>query len=194
MKYTEDDVTNNMGLVFMIAKRMPGLTNSGLMEFRDIISEGTLGLIYALGKFDESKGFQFSSFAHRCISGFMLRGHRALHMEHWKAKASRFDVRSDTVSMYQQIPGSDGTRVVVGFDDRGSSARTIFDDINDREIWETLIPILSPRQREMVELQLQDLTQQEIGDRLGVSRQCVSQTINREISKAKKLFAVKEAA
>ena len=78
MKYTEEDITNNMGLVFHIAKRMRRLENSGAMEFRDLISEGVLGLIHALDRFDESKGFKFSPYACKCISGYMLRGHRKL--------------------------------------------------------------------------------------------------------------------
>ena len=94
MEYTKDDITNNMGLVYMVAKRMRRLETSGVMEFRDLVSEGVLGLIHALDRFDESKGIKFSCYACRCISGYMFKGHRNLHLEQWKAKASRYDVPS----------------------------------------------------------------------------------------------------
>lgn len=194
MKYTEQDVTDNMGLVFMIAKKMRNLERTGIMEFQDLISEGILGLIHALDRFDESKGFKFSSYACRCISGYILRGHRNLHMEQWKAKQSRFDVPAATISMFQPFLDSDEVKEVVGCDDRGTGHRAMFDTVNNRSVWESLMPILSDRQRQMMQMSLQDVTQSQIAIDLGVSRQCVSQTMQLAIYKAKKFFAVKEAA
>ncbi len=175
MKYTEEDITNNMGLVFHTAQSMRRLENSGVMEFQDLVSEGVLGLINALDRFDESKGFKFSSYAVRCISGYMLRGHRSLHMEQWKAKASWYEVPSQTFSMYQ--PGYDEeVRQVVGCDDRGMSAKATFDSASNKCFWDKILPRLAPRQRQVLTMLRDGLTPTQIAPILGVSRQCVNQT------------------
>ena len=196
MKYTEDDVTKNMGLVFITAKRMKHLTKRPTTDFEDLISDGVLGLIHALDRFDPDKGFKFSSYAVRCISGYMLRGHRIVNQETWKALQSKYDVPCNTISMY--VPVFDGSRdemrEVMGVDDCSKSAHTMFDTVNNRSVWKSLLPILSPRQRQMMELSMQDLTQVQIAEQLGVTRQCVSQTMQLAISRAKTFFAVKEAA
>lgn len=52
-------ITSNLRLVVNIAK---GYLHKGL-SFIDLISEGNLGLIYAINKFDIEKGFRFSTYA-----------------------------------------------------------------------------------------------------------------------------------
>ncbi len=192
MEYTEDDITSNMGLVYHVAKRMRHLERSGVMEFEDLINEGVVGLIFALDRFDESKGFKFSCYACKCISGYMLRGHRSLHMEQWKAMQSRYDVPSTKISMYQTWLDSDEVKEVVGCDDRGMGACAMFDAVNNRCVWDHLLPLLSPRQRQMMEMSFQDVTQEQIAIDLGVTRQCVSQTMKLAIKRAKSFFAVEE--
>ncbi len=188
MEYTEQDITDNMGLVFHTARRMRHLERSGVMEFQDLISEGVLGLIHALDRFEPKKGFRFSSYAVRCISGYMLTGHRRLHMEQWKAKASRYEVPSQTFSMYQ--PGYDEeVRQVVGCDDRGMSARVTFDKVANRRFWDKILPQLTPRQRQVLEMLRDGLTQTQIAPLLGVSRQCISQTMQLGIENARKYLA-----
>lgn len=52
-------ITSNLKLVVNIAK---SYVNKG-MSFIDLISEGNMGLIYAIDKFDINKGFRFSTYA-----------------------------------------------------------------------------------------------------------------------------------
>jgi RNA polymerase sigma factor (sigma-70 family) len=192
MKYTEEDITNNMGLVFRIAKRMRHLENSGVMEFQDLIGEGALGLIHALDRFDKSKGFKFSTYAGRCIAGYMLRGHRSLHMEQWKAKASWYEVPSFTISMEQ--PGYDEeVRQVVGCDDRGTSAKVTFERAANKCFWDKILPQLAPRQRQVLTMLRDGLTPLQIASILGVSRQCVNQTKLFGIQSVKKYLAREKA-
>lgn len=194
MKYTEEDIKKNMGLVYTIAGRMRHLQGSGIMEFGDLIGEGVIGLIHALDRFDESRGFKFSPYAYRCISGHMLNGHRNLHVEIWKAKNSKYDVPSSTIPMFQPFLDSGEVKEVVGCDDRGTGHKAMFDTVHNRSVWKHLLPALAPRQRLMMEMSLKDIPQQQIAIKLGVSRQCVSQTMLLAIAKAKEFFEVEEAA
>jgi RNA polymerase sporulation-specific sigma factor len=194
MTYTEDDVTNNMGLVFMIAKRMKHLTKGATTDFEDLISDGVLGLIHALDRFEPDRGLKFSSYAYRCISGYMFRGHRKVNQEIWKALQSKFDVPCNTIPMFYPELNLGEVREVLGMDDRGKACRTILNTIDNRSVWKHLMPLLSPRQRQMMQMSLEGMNQPQIAVKLGVTRQCVSQTMLRAITKAKKIFDVKEAA
>lgn len=188
MEYTKDDITNNMGLVYMVAKRMRRLETSGVMEFRDLVSEGVLGLIHALDRFDESKGIKFSCYACRCISGYMFKGHRNLHLEQWKAKASRYDVPSTKISMFQTFDDGE-EREVVGVDDRGTCSREMFDNAADGRFWNKILPQLTPRQRQVFTLIREGKEVAEIAPLLGITRQCVSQTLQLGIKNVRKYLA-----
>jgi RNA polymerase sigma factor (sigma-70 family) len=193
-KARQTDIEKNMGLVYMVAKRMKHLTTTGSMEFQDLVSEGTVGLIKALERFDPTWGVRFSSFAVGYIRGFMLQGHRNLHMEFWKARDSRYDVPSTTISIFKKvIDADDELNYVIGLDDRGTASGTIFENAHNAMLWRRILPLLTRRQREIFLLMIQGVPQKEIAPMFGVSRQAVSQAYLHAVKKAKDHFA-KEAA
>lgn len=62
-------IASNQGLVAMSAQR---LMNRGL-SFDDLMQEGNLGLVVAMGKFEASRGFRFSTYARWWIRQSMQR-------------------------------------------------------------------------------------------------------------------------
>ncbi|MEC0083704.1 sigma-70 family RNA polymerase sigma factor, partial [Paenibacillus alvei] len=65
----ETFVKNNKKLVLKSAARYARLTG---VEYEDLVAEGTIGLMVAFDRFDEKKGFSFSSFGVRYINGYIL--------------------------------------------------------------------------------------------------------------------------
>ena len=66
-----DIIENNLRLVSFVAYKYSIITG---IDIHELESFGYEGLIYAIEKFDASKGYKFSSYAVPCIRGFILRG------------------------------------------------------------------------------------------------------------------------
>ena len=147
----------------------------------DLISIGTIGLIKAIDSFDAGKG-KLSTYASRCIDNELLMLLRA------KKKTSR------EVSLYEPI----GT-------DREGNEISLLDvieqdqvDVIDRmEVEDKLHRLkglitdrLSDREQEIILMRYgllsgQEITQREIGHRLGISRSYVSRIEKRALEKLK---------
>jgi RNA polymerase sigma factor (sigma-70 family) len=67
---TEEFINCNLRLVVSIAKRY----QSSELPLLDLVQEGNLGLIHAVGKFDWRKGFKFSTYATWWIKQAISRG------------------------------------------------------------------------------------------------------------------------
>ena len=67
---TEQFINSNLRLVVSIAKRY----QSPELPLLDLVQEGNLGLIHAVGKFDWRKGFKFSTYATWWIKQAISRG------------------------------------------------------------------------------------------------------------------------
>lgn len=65
----QDMIESNIGLVHSIAKRFAGRG----VDYEDLFQSGCIGLIKAVDNFDESKGFQFSTYAVPVIMGEIKR-------------------------------------------------------------------------------------------------------------------------
>ncbi len=170
-------VERNLRLVAHIAKKYQNVDE----DMDDLISIGTIGLIKAIDSFDAGKG-KLSTYASRCIDNELLMLLRA------KKKTSR------EVSLYEPI----GT-------DREGNEISLLDvieqdqvDVVDRmevedklhRLTDLIADRLSDREREIIMLRYglgsgREITQREIGHRLGISRSYVSRIEKRALEKLK---------
>ena len=170
-------VEHNLRLVAHIAKKYQNVDE----DMEDLISIGTIGLIKAIDSFDAGKG-KLSTYASRCIDNELLMLLRA------KKKTSR------EVSLY----------VPLGPDREGNEINLLdiieqeqVDVIDRMEVEERLGRLsglirerLSERERAIIMLRYglsseHEITQREIGRRLGISRSYVSRIEKKALEKLK---------
>jgi len=170
-------VEHNLRLVAHIAKKYQNVDE----DMEDLISIGTIGLIKAIDSFDAGKG-KLSTYASRCIDNELLMLLRA------KKKTSR------EVSLYDPI-GTDREGNEINLLDIIEQEQV---DVIDRmEVEDRLRRLsgliherLSEREKAIIMLRYglfseREITQREIGRRLGISRSYVSRIEKKALEKLK---------
>lgn len=172
-------IERNLRLVAHIAKKYQNVDE----EMEDLISIGTIGLIKAVSSFDSSKG-KLSTYASRCIDNELLMLLRS------KKKTSK------EVSLYEPI-GTDKEGNEINLLDIIESEQ--IDVIDRMELAANLKKLgqilqnLEEREKEIIFLRYglstgKEVTQREIGERLGISRSYVSRIEKRALNKLRKGF------
>ena len=150
----------------------------------DLLSIGTIGLIKAIGSFDESKG-KLATYACRCIENeilMLLRG---------KKKTAR------DVSLYESIgQDKEGNEIqlmdVIEQSQMDACDRYELSE-NVKKLREMLQTLLTEREREIIILRYgladgEEKTQSQIGKRMGISRSYVSRIEKRALGKLRRGF------
>ena len=173
-------IEHNLRLVAHIAKKYQNVDE----ETEDMISIGTIGLIKAIDSFDAGKG-KLSTYASRCIDNELLMFLRA------RKKTSR------EVSLYEPI-GTDREGNEINLLDIIEQEQV---DVVDRMEAENKLSRLSglihdklnEREREIITLRYgltseYEVTQREIGRKLGISRSYVSRIEKRALEKLREAY------
>ena len=174
-------IERNLRLVAHIARKYQSTEE----ELDDLISIGTIGLIKAIQSYDETKGSRIGTYAARCIDNellMMLRG---------KKKSSK------EVSIYEPI----------GVDREGNEINLLdvieseqLDVVEKMEttrhlkiLKELFDSLLTKREKEILVMRYglfgnEEVTQREIGKKLGISRSYVSRIEKKALLKLNKGF------
>lgn len=173
-------IERNLRLVAHIARKYMGCGE----DLEDLISIGTIGLIKAVDTFDVSKG-RLATYACRCIDNELLMMMRS------RKKISR------EVSLYEPI-GTDKEGNEISLIDIIEAGQVdVVEQITNREnlvkMFGLMNKCLTPREREILVSRYallggRELTQNEVGERLGISRSYVSRIEKKALSKMKKGF------
>ena len=147
--------------------------------------DGTIGLIKAISTFDISKSTRLSTYAARCIDNELLM------MLRMRKKTAR------DVSLYEPI-GTDKEGNEISLLDVTLSKQEDFAEMISRredisKVRRLVSTVLSDREKEIITMRYglsdeQELTQREIGEKLGISRSYVSRIEKKALLTLKKAF------
>ncbi len=166
-------VTDNLGLVRYIARAI----NATNVDYEDVISEGTIGLIKASTTFDESKHVKFSTYATSCIRNEILI---FLRKENKHSK-----LKSIEEMLYED---DDGNKLVLAdlLSDKGNyyEEKETIEVIENALNW--MFNLRNSRMRTVLLLECAGVKQNEIGSILGLSQSCISRMNKRANESLKK--------
>ncbi|MCH5271825.1 MAG: RNA polymerase sporulation sigma factor SigK [Lachnospiraceae bacterium] len=173
-------IERNLRLVAHIAKKYQNIEE----DMEDLISIGTIGLIKAVDTFDAGKG-RLATYACRCIDNellMMLRARKKISREVSLYEPIGTDKEGNEINLLDVIEGEQ-TDVV----DR----LTVEENLRKMRVF--LDNCLTPREREILFLRYgledgREVTQSEIGKKLGISRSYVSRIEKKALMKLKEEF------
>lgn len=174
-------IERNLRLVAHIVKKYQNVGE----DAEDLISIGTIGLIKAISSYDEEKGSRLATYAARCIDNELLM---MLRMRKKTAK---------DVSIYEPIgtdkEGNEISLLDVTFFQQEDFAQELQKREDIQKIRELVETVLPPREKEIITLRYgfsgeEELTQREIGERLGISRSYVSRIEKKALAILKAAF------
>ena len=173
-------IERNLRLVAHVAKKYQNVDE----DMEDLISIGCIGLIKAIDSYDAGKG-RLATYACRCIDNELLMLLRS------KKKTSR------EVSLFEPI-GQDKEGNEIHLVDVIEQQQTdVVDDLelrnNIKKLQRLLDDHLTPREKEIIVYRYglggrQEITQSEIGAKLGISRSYVSRIEKKALSKLRQYF------
>ena len=169
-------IEKNLRLVAHVCKKYMN-TN---VDYDDLLSIGTIGLIKGINNFDIEKGARLSTYVSRCIDNeilMYLRSTKKLNSEVYLNDAIGKD-KDDNVVTLEEVLENDEKSV---------------DDIVDlkmkvRKLYRKMKEVLKDRERTIIELRFglngqKPKTQNEIANSMGISRSYVSRIETKAIGK-----------
>lgn len=170
-------ITHNLRLVVYIAKRFD--TNSTSIE--DLISIGTIGLIKAVNTFSPDKNIKLATYASRCIENEILMYLR------------KYSNLKNEISIDEPLNVDwDGNELLLS-DVLGSESDEISQTIEteaEKQQLNRLVAALNDRERTIMQLRfglngVEEMTQKDVADLLGISQSYISRLEKRIICKLK---------
>jgi RNA polymerase sporulation-specific sigma factor len=171
-------IEHNLRLVVYISRRFE---NTGV-NLEDLISIGTIGLIKAISTYRMDRNIKLATYASRCIENEIL-----MHIR--KIAGQKVEVSLDEpINM-----DYDGNELllsdILGTDENVVTGR-LEDDV-DLHLLRQALGQLPDRERQIIDMRfglngVQELTQKEVAQKLGISQSYISRLEKRIMSKLKK--------
>ena len=173
-------IEHNLRLVAHVAKKYTSSGRIASVDFDDIISIGTIGLIKGIDSFNADKNVRLATYAARCIENEILMYIRS------SKKYSN--------DMFLQAPVGhdfDGNEITV-MDMVKSDDDPVPDEVSDRidimRMIQKIEEVLDEREREIIKMRYaiyggEEITQREIAAMLGISRSYVSRIEKKALKK-----------
>ncbi|ADL11971.1 RNA polymerase sporulation sigma factor SigK [Acetohalobium arabaticum] len=173
-------IEHNMRLVAHIVKKY----NNSNVDKEDLISIGSIGLIKAIETYDPSKKVKLATYASRCIENEIL-----MHFRQNK-KTNREVKLHDPLSSDKE--GNEMTLMDVYETDEEAVLEKVEMALAEERLYDK-IEGLSEREQKVVKMRyglnnVEELTQREIANKLGISRSYVSRIEKRALQKLNQLF------
>lgn len=172
-------VERNLRLVVYIAKKFE---NTGI-DFEDLISIGTIGLMKAINTFNKGKNIKLATYASRCIENEILMQLR----RNTKIK--------NEISIDEPLnKDSDGNELLLSDilgTDNDITSKGIEDEV-DKRLLKFAISKLNKREKDIMKLRFgiegngKEKTQKEVADMMGISQSYISRLEKRIMKKMKK--------
>lgn len=180
--YTEQDILDNMGLVYKMAHVMAPRHTNVLMDYDDLVSEGIFGLVKAFQRFDPEKKVRFSTWACWCIQYAIIDAHRNAFRQYRIVKKAGLPIPA-----YFYLDASldeDGSPNHERLRGESLSEDEMIAAIDSKLVVEKARDCFTPRQQRVMGLMLEKgLTQQDAAAEIGVTPTAVNIQFHKALGK-----------
>ena len=173
-------IEHNLRLVAHIAKKYTTSGRIASVDFDDIISIGSIGLIKAIDSFNSGKSARLATYAARCIENEILMYIRS------SKKYSNDIFLQDPLG--HDFDGNEITVMDMVKSDDDPVPDEVSDKIDITRMMRKIDEVLDEREREIIRLRYavcggEEMTQREIASMLGISRSYVSRIEKKALKK-----------
>ena len=173
-------IEHNLRLVAHIAKKYTTSGRIASVDFDDIISIGSIGLIKAIDSFNCGKSARLATYAERCIENEIIMYIRS------SKKYSNDIFLQDPIG--HDFDGNEITVMDMVKSDDDPVPDEVSDKIDITRMMRKIDEVLDEREREIIRLRYavcggEEMTQREIASMLGISRSYVSRIEKKALKK-----------
>lgn len=182
-------------IVYDIIHKHIGLeVNESEFMFDELLSISYLAFIKAYDKYDINKGIKFSTFLYRIVTNEILQSYR-----YSEDGVIKYGQRGIEISFNAPVKkDKDGNEITIletlseennSYDDLYGNPEDYYIKSNDKKkLFEIINNELNDKEKKVIELRLQEKTQYEIADILGLSQSYISRYLKSIMKKINKYF------
>ena len=182
-------------IVYDIINKHIGLeVNNSEFMFDELLSISYLAFIKAYNKYDINKGIKFSTFLYRIVTNEILQSYR-----YSEDGVIKYGQRGIEISFNTPVKkDKDGKEITIletlseennSYDDLYGNPEDYYIKSNDKKkLFEIINNELNDKEKKVIELRLQEKTQYEIADILGLTQSYISRYLKSIMKKINKYF------